>query len=221
MLAKKESYLKFLRDDDFPDVKKTKTLNNNELNINKQNIDTKEENDLILIKDSKNKNDFSFQNFVENIKSYNYDKKIKWDSEIHKTSMANDKNMHKIKLTELFRINYTNPLLILNNDYLKDNYESYLFEQEINYIDDKININQNNKNLNNKKNNSININNNKNIIENSNKFVENLYEEREKYELNKKVLKYYLLYYCENNYETIAPSVNKMQQLTNDINFFL
>jgi hypothetical protein len=134
--------------------------------------------------------------------------------------MANDKNMHKIKLTELFRINYTNPLLILNNDYLKDNYESYLFEQEINYIDDKININQNNKNLNNKKNNSININNNKNIIENSNKFVENLYEEREKYELNKKVLKYYLLYYCENNYETIAPSVNKMQQLTNDINFF-
>jgi hypothetical protein len=220
MLAKKESYLKFLRDDDFPDVKKTKTLNNNELNINKQNIDTKEENDLILIKDSKNKNDFSFQNFVENIKSYNYDKKIKWDSEIHKTSMANDKNMHKIKLTELFRINYTNPLLILNNDYLKDNYESYLFEQEINYIDDKININQNNKNLNNKKNNSIDINNNKNIIENSNKFVENLYEEREKYELNKKVLKYYLLYYCENNYETIAPSVNKMQQLTNDINFF-
>ena len=218
MLAKKESYLKFLRDDDhFPNIKISKESDDNQLNIKKQNIDNEKENLISLIKESKNKNDFSFQAFVEHIKNYNFDKKIKWDSEIHKTYITNDKNIHKIKLMELFCINYTNPLLILNKDYLKDNYQSNLFEQEINHIEDKIKINQYNKNINNNKKNSIN---NSEVFENSKIFVENLYEEREKYELNKKVLKYYLLYYCENNYEIIAPSINKMQELTNNIDFF-
>lgn len=218
MLAKKESYLKFLRDDDhFPNIKISKESDDNQLNIKKQNIDNEKENLISLIKESKNKNDFSFQAFVEHIKNYNFDKKIKWDSEIHKTYITNDKNIHKIQLMELFCINYTNPLLILNKDYLKDNYQSNLFEQEINHIEDKIKINQYNKNINNNKKNSIN---NSEVFENSKIFVENLYEEREKYELNKKVLKYYLLYYCENNYEIIAPSINKMQELTNNIDFF-
>ncbi len=218
MLAKKESFLKYLRDDDhFPNIKISKESDDNQLNIKKQNIDNEKENLISLIKESKNKNDFSFQAFVEQIKNYNFDKKIKWDSEIHRTYIANDKNIHKIKLTELFCINYTNPLLILNKDYLKDNYQFNLFEQEINHIEDKIKINQYNKNINNNKNNSIN---NNEVFENSKIFVENLYEEREKYELNKKVLKYYLLYYCENNYEIIAPSINKIQELTNNIDFF-
>ena len=218
MLAKKESYLKFLRDDDhFPNIKISKESDDNQLNIKKQNIDNEKENLISLIKESKNKNDFYFQAFVEHIKNYNFDKKIKWDSEIHKTYITNDKNIHKIQLMELFCINYTNPLLILNKDYLKDNYQSNLFEQEINHIEDKIKINQYNKNINNNKKNSIN---NSEVFENSKIFVENLYEEREKYELNKKVLKYYLLYYCENNYEIIAPSINKMQELTNNIDFF-
>ena len=122
--------------------------------------------------------------------------------------------MHKIKLTELFRINYTNPLLVINKDYTKSTYQKDLFEQEIYHIQDKIKINES-KNKNQRENK-----NNNSILENPNLFVDNLIEEREKYELNKKIINYYLIYYCENNYEKIAPSHNKIEQITNDVNLY-
>ena len=79
--------------------------------------------------------------------------------------------MHKIKLTELFRINYTNPLLVINKDYTKSTYQKDLFEQEIYHIQDKIKINES-KNKNQKENK-----NNNSILENPNLFVDNLIEE--------------------------------------------
>ena len=220
MLAKKESFLKYLRDEDPPN-KNSKDNNNSRINKEDNNNIINHDNNMHLIKDNKNKDkddDFSFDNFINHVKDFDYNKKVKWDSEIHKTSIINDKNMYKIKLMELFRINYTNPLLIINKDYLKSTYQPYLFEQEINHIEDEIKINQDNNNIKNK-NNNININ-NSSILENPNLFVEHLIEEREKYELNQKILKYYLIYYSENNYVKIAPSLNKIEQITNDVNFY-
>ena len=217
MLAKKESFLKYLRDDDIPNIKPTKTFEKKE-NDSKNNDNDNNNNKInekLLINDSNLKNiDCSFQNFVNEIKNFDYDKKIKWDSDIHKTSLLSDKNTYKIKLMELTRIDYTNPLLILHKDYLKLNYQPSLFNQEITHIEDKIKITQIN-NKSNKTNTKNNL-----IIESPQLFVENLIEEREKYELNKKILKYYLLYYCENNYEKYAPSAQKIEKLTNDVNFF-
>ena len=213
MLAKKESFLKYLRDEDPPKKPNSKDNNKSKINSHDNNI-INNDNNIHLIKDNKNKDDFSFENFINHVKNFDYNKKVKWDSEIHKTAITNDKNMYKIKLMELFRINYTNPLLIINKDYLKSTYQPYLFEQEINHIEDEIKINQDNKNIQN------NIINKSSILENPNLFVEHLIEEREKYELNKKILKYYLIYYSENNYEKIAPSLNKIEQITNDVNFY-
>ena len=213
MLAKKESFLKYLRDEDPPKKPNSKDNNKSKINSHDNNI-INNDNNIHLIKDNKNKDNFSFENFINHVKNFDYNKKVKWDSEIHKTAITNDKNMYKIKLMELFRINYTNPLLIINKDYLKSTYQPYLFEQEINHIEDEIKINQDNKNIQN------NIINKSSILENPNLFVEHLIEEREKYELNKKILKYYLIYYSENNYEKIAPSLNKIEQITNDVNFY-
>ena len=221
MLAKKESFLKFLRDESPP----KKIVENNSIQLEKQNNNNEDNNNNQgnNILNNKNDNetdnnkkidDYSFENFINHVKGYDYNKKIKWDSQVHKESMANDKNMYKIILMELFRNNYANPLLLINQDYLKSNYQNHLFEQEINHIEDKIKINQYNKKIKNKKDKS----NNNIILENPNLFVENIIEEREKYELNKKVINYYLTYFCQNNYEKLAPSLLIMQQISKDIN---
>ena len=203
MLAKKESFLKYLRDEIPPNKKE---LINDK---SKNNNNNKKENNY-KIKD----NNYSFESFIDHINNYDYNKKIKWDSEIHRTSLIHDINIHKIKSIELFRINYINPLLAINKEYLNPIYDKGLFEQEIIHIQDKIKIN-----------NSLYINkrdikHSNDILENPNLFVQNLIEEREKYELNKKILKYYLIYYCENNNEKIAPSLDKIEQFTKDVNFY-
>ena len=219
MLAKMENFLKYLRDEDPPKLKKEQSSEDNKSKLNQQNNDNNLEKSKSPTKDNKNGINYSFENFVAHIKNFDYNKKIKWESEIHKTSITNDTNMYKVKLMELYKINYTNPLIIINKDYLKSTYELHLFEQEINYIEDKIKINQNNKNTNSKENNINNINNNY-ILEYPNLFVDNLIEEREKYELNRKIINYYLSYYCENNYNIIAPSLNKIQQINNDVEIY-
>ena len=195
MLAKKESFLKYLKDDDppYPKKKEIKENNDNE----QKNIDNS--------KNESKKNDYSFENFVNHIKNFDFNKKIKWDSEIHKTSITKEKNLYTVKLMELSSFNFANPILILNKEYLKSTYDPILFEQEINHIEDKIKINQYN---------------NKEIIENPNILIDNLIEEREKYELNKKIINYYLLYYCENSFEEIAPHISKINQITTDIELF-
>ena len=203
MLAKKESFLKFLHDDDETPNIKTKKLYPN---IKSKNIENKKEkiNEMILPKKS-SCNNYSFQNFVYKIKNYDYNKKIKWESEIHKSSLKSDTNSNKIKLMELNRINFINPLLFLNKEYTKPNYQQHLFEQEIVHINDQIQIRNNKKN---------------NILNNSKIYVEYLIEEKEKFELNKKILKYYLEYYCENKLEKIAPSLKEIENLENEVNLY-
>ena len=207
MLAKKESFLKYLKDGEPPYLKK---------NLKTKNKDNAQKNCISTINNN-NKIDFSFENFVKDIKDFDFNKKIKWNSEIHKTSIINDTNLYKVKLMELFSINFTNPLLILNKEYLKPNYEPHLLEEEINHIEDKIKIEQYT-NLNNNKNNSKYISNN--VFENYSLLLENLIEEREKYELNKKIINYYLSYYSENTFDIIFPSLSKINQMTTDIEFF-
>ena len=206
MLAKKESFLKYLKDEFTPNIK-IKKLNSN---IKTNNSNNKSENKKDILLSPNNKEDYSFQNFVQKIKNYDFNKKIKW--EIHKSSLIADINSHKIKLMELNRINYINPLLILNKDYIKDNYNPDLFQQELTNIEDKLKINNNN---------NISINKNKknykNILENSENFVEKLINERETFELNKKIINYYTIYYCENNIEKIAPSIKEIEKMNLDI----
>ena len=204
MLAKKESFLKYLRDEDETPNIKLKKLNS-EIKTKKPDNKLENKNRTSLVKKN-NIDNYSFENFVNEIKNYDYDKKIKWESEIHKSSLISDNNTYKIKLTELNRINFINPLLILNKDYTKSNYQSNLFEQEIIHINDQIQIRNNKKNF--------------NISENSKIFVENLIDEKEKFELNKKILKYYIEYYCENNIEKIAPSLKEIENMQKEINLY-
>ena len=206
MLAKKETFLRYLHDElETPNIK-IKKLNSN-IKTEKSNNDNKNKNEIILSKNDKsNKNNFSFQNFVSEIKNYDYNKKIKWESKIHKSSLISDINSNKIKLMELNRINYINPLILLNKEYTKPNYQSNLFEQEITHITDQIKITTNK--------------NNYNIFENTKFFIEQLINEKEKYELNKKIIKYYMEYFCENNIEKISPSIQNIKKLEEDINLY-
>ena len=198
MLAKKETFLRYLHDElETPNIK-IKKLNSN-IKTEKSNNDNKNKNEIILSKNDKsNKNNFSFQNFVSEIKNYDYNKKIKWESKIHKSSLISDINSNKIKLMELNRINYINPLILLNKEYTKPNYQSNLFEQEITHITDQIKITTNK--------------NNYNIFENTKFFIEQLINEKEKYELNNKIIKYYMEYFCENNIEKISPSIQNIKK---------
>ena len=206
MLAKKETFLRYLHDElETPNIK-IKKLNSN-IKTEKSNNDNKNKNEIILSKNDKsNNNSFSFQNFVSEIKNYDYNKKIKWESKIHKSSLISDINSNKIKLMELNRINYINPLILLNKEYTKPNYQSNLFEQEITHITDQIKITTNK--------------NNYNIFENTKFFIEQLINEKEKYELNKKIIKYYMEYFCENNIEKISPSIQNIKKLEEDINLY-
>ena len=206
MLAKKESFLKYLHDEEITPNIKFKKLNSN-IKKEKPNNKTENNDEIILPKENGlNNKQSSFQNFVNEIKNYDYNKKIKWESEIHKSSLISDINSHKIKLMELGRINYVNPLLFLNKEYTKPNYQSNLFEQEIIHIIDQIKISHNKKDY--------------NIIDNSKIFMQSLIEEKEKFELNKNIIKYYLEYYCENNIEKIAPSFKEIRTLEEEVNLY-
>ena len=206
MLAKKESFLKFLREEIITPNIKFKKLNSN-IKTQKSKEKTDNQNEKLLHqKNNNNNNNSSFQNFVNEIKNFDYNKTIKWESEIHKSSLISDINSYKIKFTELRRINYIDPLMLLNKEYTKPNYHPNLFEQEIIHINDQIKIKTNNKNF--------------NILEDSKIFLENLINEKEKYELNKKIIKYYTEYYCKNNMEKIIPSFNDIKKMEKEVNLY-
>ena len=208
MLAKKETFLKYLHDEfETPNIK-IKKLNSNIETPKSNNANNNNNKNEIILKrnNTNNDNNFSFENFVSEIKNFDYNKKIKWDSNIHKSSLISDINSNKIKLTELNRINYINPLILLNKEYTKPNYQSNLFEQEITHITDQIKINSNK--------------NSYNIFDNSKIFIEHLINEKEKFELNKKIIKYYLDYFCENNIEKISPKLQNIKKLEQDINLY-
>ena len=73
MLAKKESFLKYLKDEFTPNIK-IKKLNSN---IKTNNSNNKSENKKDILLSPNNKEDYSFQNFVQKIKNYDFNKKIK------------------------------------------------------------------------------------------------------------------------------------------------
>ena len=213
MKAKKEFFLKYLNDTDTKKISRSRSViqkGKNQINsINKKNLTSKKENQN---KDKKEKS--TFEEFVAQIKNFDYTKTTKWDNEARKYTQNLDKNMNKIKLTELIQINYKNPLILLTKEYTEENYQKILFESEITSIEDKIKIGIINGNNKNNKINSY------DIFDNQALYIEKILEKREKLELNKKILNYYLQYYCRNNYELMNPSMNKIRELTKIIDFY-
>ena len=222
MRAKKEFYLRYLKDNDNYKVGRSKALyfrksssmdSKNQKSSNKKTLSSKSVKKIEDKKEKKNNNNenCSFEAFVEEIKNYDYNQITKWDNEARKYTINIDKNINKVKLTELTQINYTNPLLILSKEYIKENYQKTLFESEITSIENTLKINRNN---------NINIINSNDIFDNQAFFIEKILEKREKLELNKKVLNYYLQYYCIYNAEMMNPSMSKIRELTNIIDFY-
>lgn len=228
MRAKKEFYLRYLKDNDnYNDnykISRSKSTyfrksssvdykHQKNSSSNKKNLSSKKVNQIKSKNESNDKNNktCSFEAFVEEIKNYDFNQKTKWDNEARKYTINIDKNSNKVKLTELTQINYTNPLLILSKEYIKENYQKILFESEITSIDNTLKINQNK---------NINIINSNDIFDNQAFFIEKILEKREKLELNKKILNYYLQYYCQKNAEMMNPSMSKIRELTNIIDFY-
>ena len=213
MKAKKELFLNYLKDTDEIKINKSKSLIQNGLpkvtnnnNINKINKS--------FTKDKINNKNYSFENFVFQIKNYDYNEITKWDNPARKYAIDMDKNKNKIKLTELVQINYANPLLLLNKEYTQEEYNVSLFISELNSIEDIIKIN---KNKTNKKKNKKDYN---DIIANKNIYIEKIMEKREKLEINKKILNYYLQYYCNNNFDVMSPSISKIRELTKIVDLY-
>ena len=211
MKAKKELYLKYLKDNDY-NVKRKNTLshNNGLPKISKNNNIIKRS--KTFINNNINNKNYSFDNFVFQIKNYDYDEITKWDNPARKYAIDIDKNKNKIKLCELIQINYANPLLLLNKQYIQQDYDQSLFISELNNIEDIININKSKKNKNKIDSNYI--------IENKNIYIEKIMEKREKLEINKKILNYYLQYYCKNNFDIMSPSISKIRELTKNVDLY-
>ena len=206
MKEKKEFYINFLKDDKFP-YKYSKKLNfengsctnskdNKKININEINISN----------DKSQKENYSFEKFASEIINYDFNQKTKWDNEARNYIINLEKKDNIIKLTELNQIKSKNPLLILNKEYLEEKYNHILFEKELLNIESKINSN---KNIfdNNKNNHNMN-------------FIEQVIKAKEKLELYKKILKYYLDYYCINNTQIMNPPIDSIRQLTKITDFY-
>jgi len=208
MKAKKEFFLKFLKDDDYPIKNKSKLILENGSSTNNQNdnnieINNGNKNKINFPKLKSKKDNYSFEKFTSEIKDYDYSKKTKWDNEARKYSINLDKKANIIKLTEMTQINFKNPLSLLNKEYMQENYNPKLLEKELMNIESQLNKNKK-----------------ENNIYNDNIFIEKLMEEREKFELYKKILKYYLDYYCINNKEIMNPPMDKIRQLTKITDFY-
>ena len=179
MKEKKELYLNYLKDNNINEINKSIFFNENEESSNNKNNNNSNIKNQIIKNNDKN---HSFENFIYYVKNYNFTYKIKWDNPGRKYAMNIDKNKNLVKLTELKQINFCNPLLILNKEYIQEKYNPYLFESELTNIDNilKINKSNNRKNKKNKKNkNNININ-----SYDENIFIEKIMEEREKIEIH-------------------------------------
>ena len=222
MRAKKEFYLRYLQDNDNYKISRSKSTyfrksssmdSKHQKSSNKKNLSSKNVKKIKGKNEIKDKNNkiCSFEAFVEEIKNYDYNQITKWDNEARKYTINIDTNANKVILTELTQINYINPLLFLNKEYTKDNYQKILFELEITSIENTLKINQNK---------NINIINSNDIFDNQEFFIEKILEKREKLELNKKILNYYLQYYCRNNAEIMNPSMSKIRELTNVVDFY-
>ena len=222
MRAKKEFYLRYLQDNDNYKISRSKSTyfrksssmdSKHQKSSSKKNLSSKNVKKIKGKNEIKDKNNkiCSFEAFVEEIKNYDYNQITKWDNEARKYTINIDTNANKVILTELTQINYINPLLFLNKEYTKDNYQKILFESEIASIENTLKINQNK---------NINIINSNDIFDNQEFFIEKILEKREKLELNKKILNYYLQYYCRNNAEIMNPSMSKIRELTNIVDFY-
>ena len=208
MKAKIESYIRYLRDDIINnDIENSNISSKQSFSEKKlRNYQIEDEDEKITENGKNKKQNFSFNNFVEDIKNYDYQKTIKWKSDIHSKAISKNKNIYKIKLTELNQNNYINPLLILQKDYINEKYDENLFENEIKHIEDEIQLGIENNNE------------NENLIDElKNRLIPRLIKQREKLELNNKILKYYTIYYIENNFEKITPSLSLIKNLNENV----
>ena len=214
MKEKKEFYLNFLKDNSINEINKSISINKNEESSNNININNSNIKNYII---EKNGNNYSFENFISSIKNYDFTNRTKWDNPGRVYAMNIDKNKNLVKLTELNQINFCNPLLILNKEYIQENYNPYLFESELTNIDNILKINKSSNQANTNKKNKNNINDNS---YDDNIFIEKIMEKRENLEIHKKILNYYLQYYCQNNFELMSPSMKKIRELTNIVDLY-
>ena len=227
MKAKKNYYLKYLKDNSLNNKNKSNSqINSNKISpepkninkdINKIHFLEKKNNKEIkknhsLEKNNKKEENYSFDSFVSQIKNYDYTDNTRWDNPARKYALEKDAIKNKITLTELNQIDYKNPLLILNKEYIHKDYNKNLLESELGNIEDSIKIIKS-KNI--KNNNNLNGN-----YEDINFFIEKIMEKREQLEIHKKILNYYLQYYCQNNSELMTPSMNKIRSLTKIVDFY-
>ena len=171
MKAKKEFFLKYIKDNEFTPQNSSKSLINNSLSLDLNNSSKSIEKNISPIKDKKSSRKCSFDKFVSEIKNYDYTTTSKWDNEARNYSINIDKNLNKIKLTELIQINYINPLLILNKEYIQEDYQSNLLESELVSIEDKIKIYKNNRKSNDKSGDKKNY----DIFDNTIEFIEKMF----------------------------------------------
>ena len=174
MKAKKEFFLKYIKDNEFSPKDSSKSLIKSRLSLDLTNSSTSIKKNISPIKNKKSSRKYSFDKFVSEIKNYDYTTTTKWDNEARNYSINIDKNLNKIKLTELIQINYTNPLLMLNKEYIQEDYQSNLLESELVSIEDKIKIYKNNKKSNDKNGDKKNY----DMFDNTIEFIEKIMEKR-------------------------------------------
>ena len=128
MKAKKEFFLKYLKDEAYPIKINPKLIVENGSSSNYKNNDI---NKIIIPQNKTKKEKYTFEKFASEIKDFDYSKKTKWDNEARNYCINLDKKENIIKLTELNQINFKNPLLFLNKDYFQEKYNPKLLEKEL------------------------------------------------------------------------------------------
>jgi hypothetical protein len=200
MKEKKNFFLNYLKDTFYPKKDKPKiTIENgsssNYQNDNKDNINFSQKEEKEEIKEIKEKP--LFENFISEIQNYDYTKKNNLDIEVRNYSLFKEKKENIVKSTELKQLDFKNPITFLDKEFLQEKFNPKLLEKELIDIITKTNSEEDN------------INDNNRII-----YIETIIDRKETLDLYKRVLKYYLDYYCISNGEIFYPPMIKIRYLT-------
>ena len=194
MKKKKEFFLKYIREAFYPKKNKIKVALENGSSSNCKN-DNK--NIINFPKNDSGKEKNMFEKFISEIKDYDHSKTEQFDIESRKYILNKEKKENIVKSTELEQIDYKNPLSFLENEFLQDKYNPKLLERELLSFEFKANSDKNNINKN-----------------NNSDYIEKIIERKETLDLYKRILKYYLDYYCINKEEIMFPPINKIRYLS-------
>ena len=200
MKEKKNFFLNYLKDTFYSKKEKPKiTIENgsssNYQNDNKDNINFSQNEEKKEIKEIKEKP--LFENFISEIQNYDYTKKNNLDIEVRNYSLFKEKKENIVKSTELKQLDFKNPITFLDKEFLQEKFNPKLLEKELIDIITKTNSEDDN------------INDNNRII-----YIETIIDRKETLDLYKRVLKYYLDYYCISNGEILYPPMIKIRYLT-------